>query len=440
MKLWFGAVGSVLAVALLVGGQGRGLGATEIYLGISKSREQLVEIAVPDFIVGEGVDSGHTDTMAQVLRDDLSFSGIFYVTEHAGFVAERHAEDIQSGSIRFPEWALLGAQALVKARYFREKDNLVLEGKLYDVSRAAMITGKKYQGSEKLFRSMVHKLADEIVYRFTGERGVARTRISFAARTNGHKEIYVMDYDGQSLQQITNDRSIALSPAWSPDLRYLLYTSYMAHNPDLHILDLTTGKRGMLSGWPGVNMAAEWAPDGKRIALVLSKDGNAEIYTADRQGKNLRRLTNSRAIDCSPSWSPDGREVAFTSDRSGTPQLYIMNADGSRVRRLTHEGGLNDLAAWSPRGDRIAFVSRINGHFQVCTSNPDGTDRQQLTTSVGDNESPSWSPDGRHIVFSSTRSGSSQIYTMWANGVDQRRLTFLKGGCYTPTWAPRSPD
>lgn len=440
MKLWCLTLWSVLFVTLVLGSRGQAFGDTDIYLGVSKSREQLIEVAVPDFIVGDNVDAAASRAMTQVLRDDLSFSGIFRVVEHADLVADRHAGDMRRGSIDFTDWAFLGVQALVKARYFSNKGKLVLEGKLYDVSRGAMITGKRYQSAEEASRAMVHKLADEIVYRFTGERGVARTRISFVAQTDGDKELYVVDYDGESPQRITTDRSIALSPAWSPDGRYLLYTSYKANNPDLTILDLATGKRARFSSWPGVNMAAEWSPDGKRIAVVLSKDGNPEIYTTDRRGKDLRRLTDNRDIDCSPSWSPKSREIVFTSDRSRTPQLYVMNEDGSNLRRLTHRGGFNDLGAWSPRGDRIAFVSRIAGHFQICTINPDGTDWQQLTTSAGDNESPCWSPDGRHIVFSSTRSGSSQIYTMSANGSGQRRLTFLQGGCYTPAWSPRSPD
>jgi Tol biopolymer transport system component len=45
-------------------------------------------------------------------------------------------------------------------------------------------------------RRLAHKMADEVVLQFTGEAGVADTKIAYVAPRDGTKEIGVMDYDG----------------------------------------------------------------------------------------------------------------------------------------------------------------------------------------------------------------------------------------------------
>lgn len=411
---------------------------TEVYLEISRAGGKRVEIAIPDF----SHDSVPRDLenlskiMADILKNDLRMYGFFNLIENPQFLKEVSDIDRREGKIVFKEWSLLGADALVKGSFFIENDNLVIEARLFDVHRGKQITGKRYSAPKKTMRKMIHKFSDEIIYRFTGKKGIAQTKIAFESKFEGRKEIYIMDYDGHNIQRFTTHRSLSLSPEWSPDGTKLLFTSYRDNNPDLYAMDLEAGEIKPFSVIPGLNIAPAWSPDGKKIALVLSKDGNPEIYSMDLSGKNLQRLTASRAIDSSPSWSPNARQIAFTSDRSGSPQLYVMDSEGTNLRRLTYEGSFNDQAAWSPKGDRIAFVSRKDGLFNIFTMNVDGSGVRQLTSHSGNNENPSWSPDGRFIAFSSTRNGQAQIFIMNANGTNQKLLTSLRGGGYNPAWGP----
>ena len=113
---------------------------------------------------------------------------------------------------------------------------------LYDAASGMRIANKEYFGNEETFRRMVHTFADEIVSRYTGEQGIARTRIAYVSDKTHFKDLYVMDYDGQNPMKITADHSICLSPAWSPDGKVLAYVSYRDKNPDLFGLDMETGK------------------------------------------------------------------------------------------------------------------------------------------------------------------------------------------------------
>jgi TolB protein len=414
--------------------------AADVYLSISRGGGQRLRLAIPDFARAEGgisTTDGLGHDMAGILADDLRIYRFFDLIDNQKFLQDAAQADAQAGEIAFQEWAELGAQALVKGTYSLEGRDLIVECRLFDVAGQRMITGKRYRGPSDAFASMMHRCADEIMIRFTGEPGIAQTKIAFISRQNGNKELFVMDQNGSNVRQLTNDRSIILSPTWSPDSREIAVTSYRDRNPDVVALGLNGAGRRLLSQHPGLNSAPAWSPDNSRIALTLSKDGNPEIYTMSRTGTDLRRLTNHPAIDTSPTWSPTGRQIAFVSDRSGSPQIYLMDAEGSNVRRLTYQGNYNDRPSWSPRGDRIAFVSMEGSRFDVYMINVDGSGSQRLTTGSGSNEAPSWSPDGRFLVFSSTRSGVPQLYRMYDDGSGQQQLTFQDGGAQSPVWSPR---
>jgi TolB protein len=296
---------------------------------------------------------------------------------------------------------------------------------------------RDYRGSLAEWRSLVHRFADDVVQQFTGEPGIAETRIAFVTRHARVKELNVMDFDGNGVTPLTHDQSIAMSPAWSPDGSLLLFTSYKSgHGPQVYVVPARGGRSFLISGRKGNNTSAQYSPDGREIACTLSVDGNPEIYRLDARGGAPQRLTTNPAIDTSPTWSPTGREIAFTSDRGGSPQVYVMDRDGGNVRRLTFDVNYTDSPAWSPRGDRIAFVSRSDNGFDVYVCRADGTGARAVARG-GSNENPRWSPDGRHLVFASNRDGAFGLYVSDLDDRPPRRLDTGGQEAMSPAWSPR---
>ena len=410
--------------------------ATDVRIDITKGGKGKLRIAIADFTSHRTVSEDHSYQIRKVLNSDLKMTGFFEPIENEGFLREVNLKDQEEGRVVFKEWSLLGAQHLVKGEYTNSDGSLSLNFHLYDVNQGKLVVQKRYHAPAEQLRQMAHRFADEIFYLLTGEQGVAQTQIGFVARGSGSKELYIMDYDGFNPQRLTRNRSILLSPAWSPEGDQIIYTLYKNGNPNLYTLNLEKGSQGALSIYPGLNTAPAWSPDGKKIALVLSKDGNPSIYVMNRDRSHLRRLTFYSGIDSSPSWSPNGREIAFTSNRSGTPQIYLMDAEGTNIRRLTFEGKYNDQAVWSPKGDKIAYSSRVKGRFQIFLIRASGGPFQQLTGLRGSSESPTWAPNGQRIAFSSIRHGVPQIYSINANGTGLQQLTFMERGCSEPTWSP----
>lgn len=335
----------------------------------------------------------------------------------------------------FMSWMSSGVDLLVRSEYSLKGDDLTIEFRLFDVLNRKLLTSRRFLGKGKELRYFSHLFSDEILLAITGEKGCFTSRIAFVSTQGGNKEIFIMDWDGNNLAQLTRNGSINLNPSFSPDGREISFTSYKRGNPDLYKRALSNQVEVPLSARKGLNITAAYSPDGQKIALTMSKDGNSEIYTINKDGTNPMRLTVDPSIDISPIWSPDGSRIAFVSDRHGKPQIYTMKSDGANLQRLTHSGSYNVNPSWSPKGDKILYA-RSEGGFQIHSINPDGSGDMQLTTS-GSNENPSWSPDGRFITFSSKRANADGIYVMRADGSGQIKVNKNRGRSTQPNWSPR---
>lgn len=356
----------------------------------------------------------------EVLANDLENSAVFTVSR--GWNQGQKPFDVQG---------------VVSGRWDVRGNRLTLTGEVGDFPARRSIFKRDYKGNTDDWRVLVHRFSDDLVQQFTGEPGVANSKIAFVAQRGREKELMVMDLDGANLRPLTADRSIALSPAWAHDGSLILFTSYRGgHGPQVFVTPAAGGRIFLVSGREGLNTSASYSPDGRDIVCSLSQDGNSEVYLLDARGGNARRLTDNRAIDTSPCWSPTGREIAFTSDRGGQPQVYVMDREGGNLRRLTYELNYTDSPAWSPRGDRIALVCRTAGGFDIWLLNPDGSKPRLLVTG-GSNENPRWSADGRMIVFSSDRDGVRSLYITDLSDRPPRRLDSGGLPSSSPAWSPR---
>lgn len=416
-------------------------GLCRIYIDINAPSFQKFKIAIPEFhYSGDGDPRpGLASKLTRVINHDLDLSGYFSLLDQEAFLEEK-GDALTLEEIQFKNWSVIGADLLLKGGYTCTGNHIELEVRLFDVIFGREILGKRMLGDLRHYRRLMHRVGNEVILALTGRPGIFLSKLAFIGNTSGHKEVYVSDYDGHNLRQITNDASIALFPNLSPDGKKLLYSSYKeGQGPILYLKFLRTGIERALSARKGLNIGACWTPDGKRVALTLSRHGNSEIFTIDLQGNVLERLTRHWAIDVSPTFSPDGTKMAFVSNRSGSPQIYVRDLVEKEVHRLTFDdevGNYNVSPAWSPQGQQLVFSSMTDGRFDLYTIKSDGSKLKRLTEAQGDNEDPCWSPDGRYIVFSSNRHGSYHLYLMNANGENQRRITSFSGDQISPSMAP----
>lgn len=285
-----------------------------------------------------------------------------------------------------------------------------------------VVLSKSYSGTP---RAMAHAFADDIVETVAGQTGIASTHIAFVATRTGKKEIYLADYDGANVRQITNDGVISVAPALSPDGRKLAYTGYQSGYADIYLVDVITGARNRIVKFPGTNSGAAFSPDGGRIACTISKDGNPELYVVAANGSGAKRLTRTRGVESSPSWSPDGSEIVFSSDEGGNPRLFRISSGGGTPRPVSTGHSFCTEPSWSPDGRKIAFTVRNNGI--AVTDLSSGSTR--IVASSG--EDPVWGADSRHLIYST---GSALMLLDAQTGKSTPIVTGL-GKVSEPTWS-----
>jgi TolB protein len=393
----------------------------------------------PGLVVLPLASAGGTDAVATVIRgvvrQDLAFSDRFEVRDPGEGARAGQPVNAALWKERGADWVLDGA---VEPRGGGYSLRLVLHDAVYGQVKGDRVFPLPAQGDPS-FRMAVHAAADEVVRWATGDPGSAATRIAFVLQGRGSKEIYVVDFDGENLQRITADGSIALSPAWSPDGRRIAYTSYRSGIPALYERDLSNGRDRVISDRVGLNITPAYAPDGRTIAFATTMGRTTDLVTWDRErGCCLQQITRGGVFDAlSPTWAPDGRRLAFVSNRLGEPHVYVMTLGGEP--RLVSDyaygrRGHNTSPEWSPRGDQIVYHSRMGGVPQlVVVSAGGGTPR--LLTNQGSNEDPSWAPNGRHVVFSSPDRDGGGLFVL--DTVSGRIRPLLRGRGYgLPSWSP----
>lgn len=410
----------------------------DVYINVTGGGAKKLNIAIPEFTVVSGTDTtGLGKQLAAVAGADLTFSGLFSVVAATGSIPANNREALKRS---WTDFAAVGAHAGVHGLLTLRRDKVEAEMRLYDLTSPEFrqIAAKTFDMPPDQARRLAHKIADEIVLQFTGERGVADTKIAYVAGPRGAKEIVLADYDGASPRSVTRNGSINLSPVWAPDGRSLAFLSYRNGYPDLfRAFPYERRPEQTLAAFSGINSSPGWSPDGRSLALTLSKDGNPEIYVLTLATGAFRRLTRHAGIDTEPSWSPSGREIAFISDRAGAPNVFVMDTEGANVRQVT-SGGHHTQPRWSPKGDVIVFTMR-QGLHDLWAVAPDGSNPHRLTSGPGDNAGATWAPDGRHLAFQTNRLGPWQIFAMLADGSEQTRLTHGATDSTSPSWSSRLP-
>lgn len=399
-------------------------GTPEIEISVIDGGIRRIKIEMENFVLpGLPGDAPQWQReLDDIVHTDLDYSDLFDITRWY----------LYPGTPAHPT-----SKALIRGSVERAGDGWTLRARVEALPGQDLIFQKEYPFDEASSRRAMHTFADEVVVHVTGLRpGIAMTQVVFVKRMRDGKELWIVDYDGANLRQLTRDGSLNLSPSWSPDGAHLVFTTYVQGPPRIALREMATGTTRVLATGDGLSAAAVWSPDGRRVVFARARGRDTDLYVMDRDGSNLRPLTNGSGIDTSPTFSPSGREIAFVSDRAGSPQIYMMDASGGRARRVTYLGSYNDSPTWSPSGKELAFVSRDGNVQNIYVMTPSGEKWRPIVYAQGDSENPSWAPDGRHIVYSSLRGEARALYIRDVVTGRERLLTTGGGDCYGPAWSP----
>ena len=413
--------------------------AQSTYLKVGDAKTKKAVIALTSATSTSPIQQAQLTQVEKTIQSDLDFTDFFRLLPPAGFP---QAKISALTGIQFADWAKAGTDYLSYGNFKIENDQVFFEFHLVNVGSNAEVLAKRYNGDADELKVLAHTIANDIVEKITGKKGIFLTKIAAVCDKTGKKEIYTMNFDGSDVRQITRLRSITTAPAWSPDGTKLAFSVINRHSDNVKNIDLfeynfKTGSFKLLSNRKGINSGAAYSPDGATLAYTMSYTGNPEIHFLNLSSRETTQFTRSIGFDVDPSFSPDGRQLALVSNRAGKPMVYVADVrNPSDVKRLTYAGAYNATPNWAPDGKKIVFAGWLDKHFDLFTITADGGKIDRLTKDEGNNEDPFYSPDGNFVVFSSSRSGGKNIFLMSPDGGSVKRLTFGLGTCVSPKWSP----
>ncbi len=408
-------------------------------LELTQGMSAAVPIALIPFSNENAAPVPGNTTLSAVIHDDLQNSGQFKVIEPG--LLDTAPMDPQH--LDFAAWQKRGVNNLILGSV------KVLANGRYSVTvqllnvytpTSPVILFDTFVVSQAGLRALAHHISDVIYQKITGVRGIFSTKIAYVVvqpnfNATSRYNLVVADQDGFNPQTLLVSQQPIMSPTWTPNGRQLAYVSFENYTASIYLQDLTTGRRRLVSRFPGINNAPDFSPDGSKLAMVLSITNNPNIYVFDMRSHKLTQITNSDAIDTEPSWAPDGQSLLFTSSRGGTPQIYRYYFAGNKIQRVTFDGNYNARASFLPDGQSIVMMHRQTDQFGIAIQNLETGSIQTLTSSDSD-ESPSVAPNGKMIIYAEKFAGRGVLAVVSSDGRIKLRLPSREGNVQEPAWSP----
>lgn len=375
------------------------------------------------------------------LHEDLSFLPFATMIDPRAVPGGAAQSAATGPDLDLRRFALAGAHMLITTAWSTEGGRAKAELRAFDVTTNKFIFGKAYPNVTK---ANAGEVADDFCADFmktlTGSGEFFRSTLAFvksAGKTQ--KNVWIVKPTGRNLRRLTNMRGDALSPSWSKDGQFIIFSHVDVRT---HGLGVWTSKDNAVRRirFPGNTVISPcFTPDNK-VVVSLSTGKNPGIFLLDHQFRRERTIENSASIDVSPSVDASGTKMAFVSSRMGNPHIFLKDLRTGAVKRITYDGKYNTEPSISPDGTLIAFSRMVNGRHRIFVHDLVKQRETQISFGPGSDEQPAFAPDNYFIAFTSTRSGKKQVYLTTRNGGEPKLVPTGDGDASFPAWGPSLPS
>ena len=259
------------------------------------------------------------------------------------------------------------------------------------------------------------------------------------------QDIWIYDFDKNSIEQITDYEGTDTSPMWHGNTIY--FTSDRGENSRMNIYayDLTTKTTRQITRFDDYDIL--W-PDLGRDKIVFERGGY--LYLLDLNTEQVNKVTielPGDRIHAQPKWVDGSKFVTeYTLSTGGKRALLVARGDvftipaeKGDIRNLTQTPGVREkYATWSPNGKWIAYVSDKTGEDEIYITPHDGKGETVRITTDGHcfRFHPVWSPDSKKLLF------ADKNLKLYYADIASQDVTLIDSTTYWEirdyTWAPDS--
>jgi Tol biopolymer transport system component len=218
---------------------------------------------------------------------------------------------------------------------------------------------------------------------------------TFVKKERGRNLLLINALSGKIEHSVPLDVEQELNPAYSPDGKFIAFAGFRANQPDIFMYEIATGNVSNVTSDRFFDGAPTFSPDGKWLIYSSVVNGYAKLFRLNVAKPSERyQLTTGEWNDIDAYFSPDGKRIFFASDRQ--TGRNIEQASAILERAENNATRAND----TPPVDPSNFAS-----YNIYSLNLDNGDMLQYTDVVGGCFTP--------VVFTSTGGRERMVFSSY---------------------------
>ncbi|MFH1698982.1 MAG: S41 family peptidase [Candidatus Zixiibacteriota bacterium] len=226
-------------------------------------------------------------------------------------------------------------------------------------------------------------------------------------------DIWTVPSGGGEATRLTIHDAVDILPFYSPDGKYILFTSWRYNNADVFVMPAEGGEARQITVHTSYDYGSGWTPEGDSIIINSGREGRYDIYKIALSGGTPIKLTGYHyAAEYNGRISPDGKYLIFNNGsnrwwrrdlKASIPaNIYIQDRAEEKFtsRRLTNEPRHNLWPILNADLGEVYYVSCPDDWAQVWKIPFEGGKPKPLTSFKGDGVQ--WlnsNPQGNKLVF-----------------------------------------
>jgi tricorn protease len=269
-------------------------------------------------------------------------------------------------------------------------------------------------------------------------RGVTRPSLSPDGKTLCFTylgDLWTVPTSGGTATRLTVHEALDTGSRWSPDGRWIAFTSLRTGNSDVFIVPAEGGSARQVTFWGGADGVSDWSPDGSKLLFLSARDTeNFALYSIDLHTRAIKRMTSDVEALSYGNWSQDGKTLAYTRGGqpwsrpwyrgSGAASIVLQDIASGNVRTLLKTNAQQFWPFLTPDG-KYVYMSTLYGNsntpnlWRVPVAGGEPKAITHYTTDAV--RYPYMARNGALLTY--TYQGD--VYTVKPDGSDAKRVTII---------------
>jgi TolB protein len=217
-------------------------------------------------------------------------------------------------------------------------------------------------------------------------------QLAYVSFEGNRSSIFVQTLRTGNRFKVSSKPGINGAPSFSPNGRDLVVTlGGVDGNLDIHVVDITTRQSRRVTSHRSIDTEGTWSPDGRYIYFTSDRSGGPQVYRVRAAGGTPERVTFEGSYNARPRLSDDGKRLAMVHNDRGNFRIAIMDLEKQGLAILS-TGRQDESPSFAPNSDILIYATREGRNGVLETVSADGQIRQKMASGQGDVREPVWSP------------------------------------------------